>query len=204
MFNRFRSALLAATLLTAIAAVPAQAVGPVESVVSTPAKFATYSATITGLVPAASATDFFTIKGSATALVSVRQIGCTGTSTAAGSLPVSLILRSTANTTGTSTAPAGVPLDSNDPAATAVVAAYTVNPGALGTAIGTIDNGLLATVVAASSGTNGLIFSQTDDTRKHPRLRGVTQTLALNAGAASFTAGTSLSCKVQWTESLGQ
>lgn len=195
----FRAALLAAICL--LLPVAANAVGPSEAVVSSPAKLATYSAVITGLTPAASATDFLTIKGSASALVSIRSIGCTGTSTAAGSLVVTEILRSTLDTTGTSTAPAPVSLDSSDTAATAVVAAYTANPGALGTAIGTIDSGLMQTLAPASAGNNGLFFAAADDTRKHPRLRGATQLLALNAGGQSFTAGASLTCKVTWTES---
>lgn len=203
MINRFRNALMATALFASamVATVPAFAVGPIQSNYSTPAKMQTYSAQILALAPASSATDFFTITGSATKTITVRSIGCTGTSTAAGSLAVQLVSRSGADLTGTSTAPTVVPLDSNDVAGTATVLAYTVNPGTLGTLVGAIDNGLMGTVAPASAGSNGLVFSfNPDDVRQAPVLRGITQVLALNANAASFTAAASLDCKVVWTE----
>lgn len=185
------------------AALPAVAQTPSQFVVTAPQRAATYSSSIATLAPAASATDFFTIVGSATTVVRVKKIGCTGVSTADGSAIVSLIKRSTANATGTSTSPAITPHDSILPAATAVVKAYTVNPGTLGTAVGTpLRVGLLGTRVAATAaGENGIRwdFGLQNDT--DIVLRGVAQTLAMNNAGASFVAGAALSCTVEWTES---
>lgn len=200
MKKHFLAYVTVAALLAMALAPAAMAVGPIESIVSSPAKKQTFSAVVTGLTAAASATDFFTITGSATTTIKVRSIGCTGTSTAAGSLVVTATRRSTANTAGTSTTATAVPLDSTDAAATATVRSYTANP-TLGTTVGAINSGLLSTVVAASAGVNGLRFDYgPDDVRQAPTLRGVTQVLALNAGGASLTAGASLTCEVKWTE----
>ena len=66
---------------------------------------ATCSAAKIGLVPASSATDVFTITGSATKTVRVTRIEITATTTAAtpAALDVLLLKRSTANSGGTST-----------------------------------------------------------------------------------------------------
>ena len=205
MFARLRNFYLAAALAAAgtFFSQSAVAVGPPNAIVyEFPGKAQTYRATILGLVPAASATDFFTITGSATTQVAVREMGCTGTSTAAGSLAVQLMKRSAVNTTGTSTNPTAVPMSSANAAATAVVAAYTANPGGLGTAVGPIASGLLGTVPPASAGGGGLYFRWSpNDIQQAPTLIGATQVLAMNANAASFTAGASLNCFVVWTES---
>lgn len=163
------------------------------------AQFRTYHATTLNLAPAASATDFFTIQGSASAAVLVRWIKCTGISTANASALVQVVKRSTLDTTGTSTSPTAVRLNANQPAATAVVKAYTVNPGALGTAIGTVDAGFLTTnTLATSSVNNGaLVF---DFTNQNLFIDAATTQVALNANAQSFTAGAALSCTVEWAE----
>jgi len=162
----------------------------------------TYQATFVGLVTAASATDIVTIQGSATKIVSVTEFSCTGISTTVGTADLLLIKRSTANTTGTSTTATNVPNDSASPAATAVVKGYTANPGALGTAVGTLRSGKLALQLA----TTGLALTPLrwqfgDSPYEQPIvLRGVAQTLALNGNAATLAAGASLDCNVTWTE----
>lgn len=189
----FAFAALAATLpLIGAQAQPA----PSGYFLTSPAQRNTYAAVVTALAPAASATDFFTITGAAGKIVQVREIGCTGTSTAAGSLAVTLTKRSTANSAGTSTTMTNVPFNSGNAAASAVVKAYTANP-TTGTAVGVIASGLLATVAPASSGVNGFDLRFTDQL---PTLVSASQVLALNAGGASFTSGASLTCRVVWTE----
>ena len=198
-----RNLLLASALLVG-AVGPAGAVGSIETVNTIPVSIATYSAAILNLAPAASATDFFTITGSATTVVRVKEAYCTGTSTAAAVDVVQLVMRSTANATGTSTTPTAVPYDSNLPAATAVVRAYTVNPGTLGTLIGPVRVTALATAPLASPALN-----PTDQTTATGgpnntfaiTLRGNSQVFSFNNNAASFAAGTALSCHVVWTES---
>src|SRR5204863_4895248 len=97
---------------------------------------ATYGASITGLVVAASATDIFAITGSATKIVRITRLRISGVRTTGTDTDIQLIKRSTANTGGTSTNPTKVAYDSNDPASTATINAYTANPTGLGTAIG--------------------------------------------------------------------
>lgn len=81
----------------------------------------TYSVGITGFTPAATATDFFNIIGSATKTVRVTRIAISGMATSGASIAISLVKRSAANTSGTPTTPTPVPHDANDAAATAVV-----------------------------------------------------------------------------------
>lgn len=210
MLNRLKSALLATALLAASLA-PALAGPAINNTQQVYPQWNTYSAVITGLTPASSATDFFTITGSATKQVWIRSIGCTGTSTAAASEAITLQLRSANDTGGTSTNPTAVQLNGgwNGPigtlpavtAATAVVAAYTANP-TTGTSVGPVAEGLLQTPAPASIGSaNGLTFSYPITNGDAPLvLNGAAQQVALNAGGNSLSSGTSLSCQVTWTE----
>lgn len=172
-------------------------------VLAAPDRKATYSASITGLAPAASATDFFTISGSATTTIRVTEASCSGVSTAAATATVVGLLRSTANTSGTSTSPTVVPLDSANPAGTAVVKAYTANP-TTGTLIGNIRVGSLSTNTAATSAfSNSPVvwrFGSNAGAEQEVVLRGVAQSFALNGNGASFTSGAALNCTVTWTE----
>ena len=161
----------------------------------------TYSATIAALAPAASATDVFTITGSATKTIWVYEVGCSGISTAAARANVALVKRSTANSAGTSTAPTVVPHDSANSAGTATILAYTANP-TTGTLVGIVRDARLATAEAATNATapSTVVFRFGDDFSQPLVLRGITQVLAVNGNGASFAAGTSLSCWVSWSE----
>lgn len=164
---------------------------------------ATFSAAIHNLAPAASATDFFVISGAAGVTVKVSQIACTGVSTAAATALVDAIVRSTADTTGTSTTLTNVAHDINDATGLAVVKAYTANPGALGTSVGLVRSGLLTTNTLAASAFNSapLVWNFGGATgNEEVVLRGATQSLALNANAQSFSAGAALDCSATWTE----
>lgn len=163
---------------------------------------ATYGATILGMTPAASATDFITITGSATRLVTVERIDCSATSTAVGSEIVNSVLRSTANTGGTSTSLTAVPFDSTDSAATAVVKAYTANP-TLGTVVGTplrIFTINTAPGATANIGESSPAIFDTASLMKPVTLRGVLQSMALNGNAVTFPSGSAVSCSIVWTE----
>lgn len=161
----------------------------------------TYSAGITALAPAASASDIFLITGSATATIRVTRIECSGISTASATPTVALVKRSTANTGGTSTTPTVVPHDSNDVAGTAVVRAYTANPTA-GTLVGLLRTARMTTGETASS-TNPavpLVWRFGDFGGRPIVLRGVAQSIAVNGAGNSFAAGTSLNCNIEWNE----
>lgn len=99
---------------------------------------ATYSTSVTGLVPAAlGATDIFTIQNPAGSGIVIRVwvIAVSGTATVALTLDIGIVKRSTLNTGGTFTSPAPVPHDSQNPTPVAQVKAYTANP-TLGTLVG--------------------------------------------------------------------
>lgn len=177
----------------------APAAGVVQSA---PQRKATYSAAIAALAPASSATDFFTLTGSATTTVRVTGVQCSGISTAAATATVVGLVRSTANSGGTATTPTAVKFDSSSPAATAVLSAYTANP-TTGTLTGNVRAGHLTTVTTATSAFAAPVLGWTfgrDTGEQEIVLRGAAQSFSLNGNGASFTSGASLNCSVTWTE----
>jgi len=170
--------------------------------ISVPLHRATYSAATASLTPASSATDFFTLTGSASTTVTVHRVACNGIATAAGVDTIVGLVRSTANTGGTSTSLTAVPNDSNNAAATAVARSYTANP-TTGTAVGNVFALPIALNTAASSAfdSRGILAEFGNKPYQQPiTLRGVTQVFALNNGGSSFPSGTALSCFVEWSE----
>jgi len=161
---------------------------------------ATYHAAIQGLLLVTSATDFFTITGSATKTIRIIRIGISGTTNNAITTSINLIKRSTANTGGTSTTSTAVPNDSTNPAATAVVRAYTVNPTALGTSVGLMaalkSEFSLSTVATGSS--KG-VFEFGTRPGQAIVLRGVNESLVMNLNGATVT-GPSADMWFEWTE----
>lgn len=202
--NILRKALLAGACLAVLISPATAQIKPNGVTATIPARVATYYAAIVGLVPASSATDFFTITGAASTVVRVKQITCSGTTTAAATIALQLVRRSAVDTTGTSTAPSVVPADPNDAAGLAVVKAYTANPGALGAIVGgPMRIGNLTTTTVASSAvetTPPLTWTFGLNNDKEPTLRSATQVLAVNANAASFSAGGLINCDIVWTE----
>jgi len=181
---------------------PAQLVAPVDG------QRTTYSAAVKGLVPASSATDIFTITGSATKTVRVTRIAITATTTSAtpAALDVLLLKRSTANSAGTSTSPTAVAHDGlNQGKDTAVVDAYTANP-TLGTLVGTaLRNAKFFQTLATFTATD---FPAKDqiiwEFGKRPSqaivLRGDAEVLAVNLAAATATSTASFDIDIEFTE----
>jgi hypothetical protein len=163
----------------------------------------TYHASVTGLVPAASATDFFTITGSNTQTVRVTHIECSGQATSTGSKLVQLQTRITPNTGGTTVVQSGVASDLTDPIPTAIVNSYTANP-TLGTAAsGVLRAAILNLPSSAAVGTPPLAWdfgAQTRTTSKEITLRGASQVMAVHGAGASFPSGTVLDCSLEWVE----
>ena len=149
---------------------------------------ATYSAAFAAVTPAASATDIFTITGSATKTIRVLRVGFSCTAGTAANFTASLIKRSSVDTGGTSTAITPTLHDTTyDPAATATVAYYTANPSALGTSAGLVR---AAQIYASASGL--LLDTQWDFGTRNGQsivLRGVTQQLAINMNNISLSSG---------------
>lgn len=158
-----------------------------------------YSASVTALAPAASATDVFEIAGSGTKTIKVTRLQVSGTATAAGAYDFVLLKRSTANSAGTSTSPTVVPHDSNDAAGTSVVKAYTANP-TTGTLVGNV-RVVKATVTTSAGAIPNVptLFLFGEGEAKEIVLSGTAQSLCLNLNAATM-AGGSLNIDVEWTE----
>ena len=171
-----------------------------NGVVSLSAPSTTYSASVSGLVPAALATDIFTITGTATKTVRITRIVVNGVQTTAGQVSISIVKRSTADTAGTSTAPTRIPYDSTSAAATATVLAYTANP-TLGTTVGSITNSrLFVPGAATTSDAQGLEVKSGDLGQQFITLRGVAEVIAVNFNGVTI-AGGAVNVTVEWTES---
>jgi hypothetical protein len=169
----------------------------------------TYSAAKVGLVPAATPTDIFTITGSASKIVRVTHIEITATTTAAtaAAIDVLLLKRSTADTGGTTTgSPTPVPHDSANPAVSATVLAYTANPGALGTIVGTaIRNSKLVQTLATYTATDypaitPLVWDFGNRPGQGIVLRGIADVLAINLNGVSVSAGALFNISAEWSE----
>lgn len=196
-----RIALFGAALLAMAGNASAQSFNTATAVVSITQR--TYEATVVGLAPAASATDLMTIAGVAGHIVRVTRAECTGTATAVGAANLVALVRSTANSAGTSTSPTAVPADPNDSAAGATVKAYTANP-TVGTSVGPVRAAVL--VLTPTSSTTiaedpvAWTFGNNAGTRAGVVLRSASQVFALNGNGVSFPAGTALNCSIEWTE----
>jgi hypothetical protein len=167
---------------------------------------ATYAASITNLVPAASCTDLFTLTGGTGKVIRITRISVSATTTSAtpATNDVVLLVRSTANSAGTATQPAVVPYDSADAAAVGVVNAYTANP-TTGTLVGNIYAAKLSPTLATATATDFpsqvpvvVQFGVTDS--KPVVLRGATQVFAVNLAGASATGTASWDLSIEWSE----
>ena len=168
--------------------------------VNAPAPAASFSATINGLALAASATDIFTLTGSATKTVRITKVTFNAVQTTASQVTIVLLRRSTANTVGTSTAQAAVAYDSNNAAATATALAYTANP-TTGTLLGNVLTSRVFVPGAATAGdAQGLMQLFGDVGQQYLTLRGIAQVFALNLAGVSVVGGLA-NVTVEWTES---
>lgn len=160
---------------------------------------ATYAANAVGIAAAATATDIFTLTGSATRTVKVRKIIATGIQTTAGQVLVIALKRSTANA-GATTAQTAVPLDSNDDAAASATArTYTANP-TTGTLVGRVMaiRGLVPAAATAAD-QERFVFDFEGKIGKPLTLRGIAEVLAINLNGVTVTGGT-FDFSVIWTE----
>lgn len=169
----------------------------------------TYSAAFFGLVPPASATDMVCIAGSATKMVRVAQIRLTGTAGTLTSIPVQIVRRATVDTGGTPASttanPANTisPRDTTGPTATATLISYTAVPTITDAAPTYVDSAALTLpTVAAATAVPPVLLDYGRDNHAlipSPTLRGATQQLCINFGAASITSGL-LNGSITWTE----
>lgn len=161
-----------------------------------------YSATKQGLALAASATDIATLTGSATKTVRVTHVEYSGLATTILNTSVELFVRTTADSGGTSTAPAAIPHDQNSAAATAAVAVYTANPTVNdGTARPIRSQKALHNLAAPAAGSEStrVIWDFMNRPSQAIVLRGVAQQLAVNLAGVTV-AGGAADITFEWTE----
>lgn len=161
---------------------------------------ATYRASITALASASSCTDLFTITGSATRTIRVTRLEVIGQQTTAAAAQVIVLVRSTANSGGTSSNPTAVPLDSSSPGATATLNAYTANP-TTGSLVGNIFAGyiFLAAPATATVGSDKVLLDYGNRPAQAIVLRGTTQVLAVNLNGVTVTGG-AFDINIEFTE----
>jgi hypothetical protein len=162
---------------------------------------ASFSAAISGLVVANAGTDFFTIQGATGRRIIVDRFSISGIATAAAAVALTLVKRSAVDTGGTSTILTAVNTDSaNTTAAAATVRAYTVNPAALGTAVGMIGAArIILSTATASVGASPAEFNFDRMYHRPPVLNDTTEQLCLNFGGATV-AGNAVDLMIAWTE----
>jgi hypothetical protein len=161
-------------------------------------KTPTYSASIIGVAPAATATDIFRISGSASKTITVKKIGFSSTATATSINNILLIKRSTANTGGTSATATNVPYDSTNAAASATVVTYTANP-TLGTAVGNVRSAKVVSSIGTGSTNDNTEWIFEDSGAQGILLRGTAEGLSINLNSTTITGG-SFNFYVEWLE----
>lgn len=186
----------------------APALAQISPPASTPTPPATYQvstpASANGAALAANTTDFWCITGSGSKTVFVTAILVTGqAASSAINARLNLVVRSTANTGGTSSTLTVGPLDSNNAAATATVLLYSVNPAGLGALVGVIKSYVAVQQGAAVSIVPGpqFGFSESWGTVRGVQpitLRGTAQEACLNLNAV--TSLTNAMVTVEWYE----
>jgi hypothetical protein len=164
---------------------------------STEGIYATYGIASVANTPAATPTDVAILNGSATKTVKIKRVTVSGLATTAGSLNVSIVKRTTANTGGTSTAPSIAQFDSLDATATAVPKLYTANPSALGTGVA-LSTQTLNFGVAGAAGT--VIFDFANRNDKAICLHGVAEGLAINLNGGAVPTGGTFGYTIEFEE----
>jgi hypothetical protein len=162
----------------------------------------TFRAAKTALVPVASPTDIAVLSGNATNTVIPTKVTMQCTQTTAGIVTVQLLVRTTADSGGTSTgSPSSYPLDQQDVAAVSSLLTYTANPTVNDGTNRLIDSQLVASLgTAATTPEDSYIW--TPSIGQSVVLRGTAQQLALNLNGTTMTGG---SCNImfQWMEISG-
>lgn len=158
----------------------------------------TYSAAST-LPLAASATDVFTLTGSASKTIRITLIRLSGLATTAITVPVQLIKRASVNTGGTISTNTAVPHDSTNATATATCVSYTANPATLGTTVGALRADKVNFGLTASDTSPIIVWDFGIRPSQALVLRGATEVIAISMATITVTGG-SLSVDIEWTE----
>lgn len=161
----------------------------------------TYHAVLTATTPVATATDVLTLCGSSTKTIKLTHLQATADATAAAVIDFYTLIRTTANTGGTSAAITAASHDSNNSAATATVLKYTVNPSALGTGV-VFAADHYSMPSAASTGIQSTPWAVDLGIRNTQPvvLRGTANCFAFNLNGQTIPAGMNLYVTIEWTE----
>lgn len=161
----------------------------------------TYRAVKTGLAPAASATDIAVLSGNGTTQVLPTRVTLSCTQTTAGIQDVQLLIRTTADSGGTSTgSPTSFPLDQSNSAANSAVLTYTANPTINDGTARLIDSQKVGMLAPATAGANDIYIWDARAMGQTVRLNGTAQQLALNLNGTTIS-GASCDVSYQWIES---
>lgn len=174
--------------------------GIIVGIISGEGLRASYRAGIQALALAATPTLVAAVIGSATKLVRVVGFRLSGAAaTASQDIPFVIKKYSVAPTLGTKTSPALVPMDSTDPAATAVFNAYTVNP-TIGTAVGVVETGVVSCGLATVAGAAAQFYSLADAFSKGLLLNSAAEAVGIELGGVALANATTLNIDVITTE----
>lgn len=167
-----------------------------------PSGIATFGASKLGLVPAATPTDIAVLSGNASNTVIPIYVSVSCTQTTAGIIDLQLYVRTTADSSGTSTgSPSSIAYDQNNSAAVSAVLTYTANPTVNDGTNRPVDAQKLG-VMAPATATPSDIYVWRPSMGQSVVLRGTAQQLAINLNAVTLTGG---SCNVvyRWIETTG-
>jgi hypothetical protein len=144
-----------------------------------------------------STTDNAVMPGNASNTVLVTAVKVSCTQTTAGTLTLTLIKRSSADTSGTSAAMTAVPDDSNYAAAASAPLSYTGAGPTVGGVVGNVDNYKLGCIATGTASPNDIYIL--NRRQKPVVLRGTAQQLAVNFGNAAITGG-NITVTFEWIE----
>lgn len=205
--HRLAAILLASAMATSAIAQGVNSV-PQMGTISSISKRQTFAAASIGLVPAASATDFFCISNSSSKNIHVTRINVSGTAGTLVTAPITLVHRQTLDSGGTAAtgtaAPTATPMAFTNASATATLTAYTANPTVNDTSPGYYRSAYL-TLPTTAAGT-GIFpiewhFSTYEDQFDQglDLIKGITGQYCLNLNTVSITSG-SLHVDIEWSE----
>ena len=167
----------------------------------------TYSYGVLAFAAVATPTDVVVIQGSASKRVAVKRIMIWGAATAAGTMPVQVIRRSTAGTLGSAVLTAVTPAkhDTNQASASGVVSTVgTANYTSLGTSAGIVATGRLQmTALGTGVAAVPFILDFGDRLTKPVYLRGASEFCNINFNGAAIPSGGVMDLTIEIEEDDG-
>jgi len=164
---------------------------------------ATYTGIVNNITPGTTATDFVTLAGSPVKTLHITRVEVVGVATALAQASLLLVLRSTPDTGGTTSAVTAITShDAQNPTSQAVLTAYTTTPTS-GAFVGTIRQTtyqLVSTTAVAGSAPFVLVWDFGLRNEQCPVLRGASNLLCFGQGGNAVATGTSYIIAITWTE----